>query len=217
MGRLLFLWCSSRPDKGCGQRARTRSAVWGRRRLGAAVLRAEHERNDVAIVYVLLSDETVAQVSSEYGTYEACSVQEFADWDVRYAEPLWDAVVWLRYHMRRLRECTRAMRTSGEPKWRALKASVESEGFDAAESIVAELGPDQYEEIGKLVAKDRRRFVFEIPYKEARIPAGKKTLPTSSATRTATRTTTLRVGFLMRPRGRHRIGFSAGPTSGGTI
>jgi hypothetical protein len=123
----------------------------------------------LGIVYVLLPDETVAQVSSEYGTYEACSVQEFADWDVQYAEPLWDAVVWLRYHMRQLRECTRAMRTSGEPKWRALKASVESEGFDPAESIVAELGPDQYEEIGELVAKDRRRFVFEIPYKEARI------------------------------------------------
>jgi hypothetical protein len=118
-------------------------------------------------VYVLLPDETVADLSSEYGTYETCSVQEFADWDVQYAEPLWDAVVWLRYHMRHMRECTRALRTSDEPKWRALKAFVESEGFDPDESVVAELGPDQFEEIGEFVAKDRRRFIFEIPYKEA--------------------------------------------------
>ena len=104
------------------------------------------------VVYVLLPDETVADVSSEYGMYETCSVQEFADWDVQYAEPLWDAVVWLRYHMSQMRECTRALRTSDEPKWRALKAFVESEGFDPSESLVAELGPDQYEEIGEFVA-----------------------------------------------------------------
>jgi hypothetical protein len=35
-------------------------------------------------VYVLLPDETVADLSSEYGTYETCSVREFADWDVQY-------------------------------------------------------------------------------------------------------------------------------------
>jgi hypothetical protein len=39
-------------------------------------------------VYVLLPDETVANVFSEYGTYETCSVQEFADWDEQFARPL---------------------------------------------------------------------------------------------------------------------------------
>lgn len=121
------------------------------------------------LVYVLLPDETVAQLSSKYGTYEICTVQEFADWSVQHAEPLWDAVVWLRYHMREMRDCTRALQKSDEPKWRALRAFVESEGFDPSESVVAELGPDQFEEIGEFVAKDRRRFIFEIPYKEARI------------------------------------------------
>jgi hypothetical protein len=121
------------------------------------------------VVYVLLPDETVAMVSSKYGTYETCSVQEFADWGEQSARSLWDAVAWLQYHMRETLECTRALRTSEEPKWQALKAYVETKGFDPSESAVASLGPDQLEEIGYFVAKDRRRFSFEIPYEEARI------------------------------------------------
>jgi hypothetical protein len=120
-------------------------------------------------LYVLLPDETVADISSDFGTYETCSVQEFADWSVQHAEPLWDTVVWLRYEMKYMREYTRALRTSDEPKWQALKAHVGAEGFDPAETVVAELGPDQGEETGELVTKDRRRFLFEIPYNEATI------------------------------------------------
>jgi hypothetical protein len=168
------------------------------------------------IVYVLLPDETVACLSSEYRTYETCSVQEFADWDVQYAEPLWDAVVWLRYQMRHLRECTRALRASNEPKWRALKAFVESEGFDPGESVVAELGPDQFEEIGEFVAKDRRRFIFEIPYKEAVISRWDEEPPISIVPRRVTDHTTLPVGSWMLPKVRRPTGSSRGPTIGGT-
>jgi hypothetical protein len=121
------------------------------------------------VVYVLLPDETVAMVSSKYGTYETCSVQEFADWGEQSARSLWEAVAWLRYHMREMRQCTRSLRTSDEPKWRALKTYVEAKGFDPSESVVASLGPDQLEEIGYFVTKDRRLFSFEIPYEEARI------------------------------------------------
>jgi hypothetical protein len=117
------------------------------------------------IVYVLLPDETVGCLSSEYGTYETCSVREFADWDVQYAEPLWNTVVWLRYHMKQSREYTEALRESDEPKWRDIRAFVESKGVDPSKSAIEEMIPDQHEEVWYLVAKDRPRFSFDIPYR----------------------------------------------------
>ena len=128
-------------------------------------------------VYVLLPDETVANVSAKYGTYETCSVQGFADWDEQYARPLWDTVVWMRYHMREMRACTRALRSGDEPKWQTLKSFVESQGLDPSKGVVAGLIPDQHEEIGEFVDNDRRRFVFDIPYKEARISRWEESPP----------------------------------------
>jgi hypothetical protein len=101
--------------------------------------------------------------------YETCSVQEFADWDFHYAESLWNTVVWLRHHMKRTREYTQALRDSEEPKWHEIRAFVESKGFAPSESAIGEMIPDQDEEGWEFVAKDRRRFWFDIPYREPRI------------------------------------------------
>lgn len=121
------------------------------------------------IVYVLLPDETVASVSSEYCTYETCSVQEFADWDVQYAEPLWNTVVWLRYHMKQTRDYTHALRESYEPKWHDIRAFLKSKGVDPSASTIEEMIPDQHEEVWYLVGKDRRRFSLDIPYRNPHV------------------------------------------------
>lgn len=116
------------------------------------------------MTHVLLPDETVAEVLPESGTYETCSVQEYADWDIQYAEPLWYTVVWVRYQMKRMLEYTQDLRNSDEPKWRAVRAFVRSNGVDASASAIEEMVPDQGEEVCYIVGKDKRRFSFDIPY-----------------------------------------------------
>ena len=115
-------------------------------------------------IYVLLPDETVADVGAKYSTYRTCSVQEFADWDVQFAEPLWNAVVWMRYQMREMRGATRSLQRSDDAKWQALRQQIEAEGLDPSKGVVAELWPDQGEEIGRYIDESRRVFSFEIPY-----------------------------------------------------
>lgn len=121
------------------------------------------------ILYVLLPDETVASVSSKQGTYETCSVQEFADWDIQYAEPLWNTVVWLRYHMKEMREYTQSLRESDEPKWQEIRAFLESNGVDPSTSAIEEMIPDQHEEVWYFVPQDRRHVSFDIPYREPQV------------------------------------------------
>ena len=118
------------------------------------------------VVYVLLPDETVASIYSDAGAFETCSVQEFADWDVGYAELLWIAVVWLRYRMRHMRDHTRALRESDEPKWQEIRSVLQDHDVDPATTVIEDVIPDQSEEVWYFVPQDRRHVSFDIPYRD---------------------------------------------------
>jgi hypothetical protein len=112
--------------------------------------------------HILLPDETIAWIPTRDDTYLTCTVQEFADWSSQHAESLYDAVVWLRYRFKQLRELTRAMVAEQEPKWQRFNEFVRSEDLDPTTGILAELGPEQGTDFGEFVAVDRRRFLFDM-------------------------------------------------------
>ena len=79
--------------------------------------------------------------------------------------------------MKQTRAHTEALRESDEPEWRDIRAFVESNGVDPSASAIEEMIPDQHEEIWYLVSKDRRRFSFDIPYRDPQVTQWEERAP----------------------------------------